>query len=238
MNEYYLKKEKKLRRDMEKYLAPAARAIEEKTGKPYGDILEETWSCYRKDMMEHFPYIGGDKASGTRNLTGAYVFVALGVVMLRHGATMEEWGLIATDAYRKYFEKIPGFIRHLGPKLISHPDFAVKMLRRKDEKNRKNAIINHGSFETSVKAPTEDYPVIYHVNVCPLHRFARAFGYMEFMPYICNLDYVMFESFGIPFYRERTCSSGDTCCDFKFSDTLPVVPSWPCHAVTPGDSLK
>ncbi len=55
--------------------------LEQASGRPYDDLLAEIWNVYQTEMMEHFPYIGGDEASGTKNLTGAYVFVAMGEVL-------------------------------------------------------------------------------------------------------------------------------------------------------------
>lgn len=35
-------------------------------------------------MLEYFPYIGGDAASGTKNLTEAYILVAMGEALRRY----------------------------------------------------------------------------------------------------------------------------------------------------------
>lgn len=35
------------------------------------------------------------------------------------------------------------------------------------------------------------------------------------MPYLCNLDYVMFGILGAPLYREHTCFDDGDYCDFK-----------------------
>ena len=61
--------------------------LEQISSRPYEDLLKEIWDVYEKDMMERFPYIGGDEASGTKNLTGAYVFVAMGEVLKNMGQT-------------------------------------------------------------------------------------------------------------------------------------------------------
>ena len=55
--------------------------LEEPSGKKYKEIIEEIWAYYENGLLDKFPYIGGDKASGTRNLTGAYCFVAMGEVL-------------------------------------------------------------------------------------------------------------------------------------------------------------
>ena len=80
------------------------------------------------------------------------------------------------------------------------------MLLKKDAKNAANAVKNPGSFETQTQIPPEEgYDFSYHNLVCPLSIFAKKYGYEEYMPYLCNLDNVMFGILGAPLYREHTC---------------------------------
>lgn len=231
MHEYYESKKEKLKKTMNGYLKPISKELEEETGTSFSKLEEEVWEYYELNLLEHFPYIGGDKISGTRNLTGAYMFVALGVVCQRYGMTLDRWGYLCTVAYRRFFEKIPKCLRSLARKVLMKSDFTTKMLKKKDVKNHENALKNPGSFETQTQEPTKEYPVMYYNLVCPLADFAKKYGYMEYMPYICNLDYVMFEVLNVPFYREKTCARGDEYCDFKMKKNAPVQASWPCHGL-------
>lgn len=238
MHPYYEKNQARLKKELEHWLKPVGPELEQRTGCRFSDLLEQIWECYRSQMLERFPYIGGDKSSGTRNLTGAYSFVAMGVVCRQYGLSLEEWGQLTTTAYQRFFEQFPAVVRRLAGSLIRRPALVRKMLQKKDAKNAANAAENPGSFVTRVQPPTEEYPVIYHMTVCPLADFARRYGYMEYMPYLCNLDYAMFAALNVPFYREKTCAAGDGFCDFKLRPGAPVVPAWPCHGLDPDDPLK
>ena len=46
------------------------------------------------------------------------------------------------------------------------------------------------------------------------------------MPYLCNLDYVMFGILGAPLFREHTCFEG-AYCDFKLKNGAQPMPYWP-----------
>ena len=46
------------------------------------------------------------------------------------------------------------------------------------------------------------------------------------MPYLCNLDYVMFGILGAPLFREHTCFEGEYC-DFKLKNGAQPMPYWP-----------
>ena len=239
MDEYYEKNKGKIKKEMCGYLELISKELKEDTGKSFDMLIEEIWSVYKSDFLERFPFIGGDKASGTRNLTGAYSFVAMGEVCRKnYGMTLERWGYLTTLCYKRYFSKIPSFLTKIAGWALTKPNLLYKMLRKKDEKNITNARMNPGSFETETQNPTKEYPAGYNVLVCPLAEFAKKYGYMEYMPYICNLDYVMFEAFNVPFYRECTRADGDEFCDFKLKSGAPVNKSWPCHILTEGDPLK
>ncbi|MGP1523111.1 MAG: hypothetical protein ACTTKC_07430, partial [Treponema sp.] len=65
MHPYYKKSEQKLKKEANAYLKLIACEIETIFQKPYEQAFEDIWRVYSDDLMEKFPYIGGDKASGT-----------------------------------------------------------------------------------------------------------------------------------------------------------------------------
>lgn len=75
---------------MNKLLSLIRPELEEASGRKYGDVFAVIWTYYEEELLERFPYIGGKCASGTRNLTGAYSFVAMGEVLQKYGVDLEE----------------------------------------------------------------------------------------------------------------------------------------------------
>ena len=161
-------------------------------------------------------------------MTGAYYFVAMGEVLKRYSTTMEDIGHIMVYSYERNTMKMPGFVRALMGKIYRSPKLLNKMLLKKDEKNAKNAAANPGSFETETQIPPESgYDFSYHNLVCPLAASARKYGYEEYMPYLCNLDYVNFGLLDAPLYREHTCFEDGDYCDFKLRLGEKPLPYWP-----------
>ncbi len=111
-------------------------------------------------------------------------------------------------------------------------------MKKSAEKNRKNALKNPGSFETEVLKPTKEFPIRMNNTVCPIYEFAKKQGYMEYMPYLCNLDYTLFKCADASLYREKTCADGDDYCDFKFKANAPIPSTWPPHVLDQNDPLK
>ena len=228
MHEYYRNTAAKIRKTNEKYLSFIRKELCERTGQDYNALCEEIWNCYKENMLEYFPYIGGDKASGTKNLTGSFGFVAMGEVLKKYGASLEEIGHLMVLSYERNTLAMPLPVRKLMGKLFTSPKLLNRMFTKKDTSNAENARINPGSFETkTVIPPEEGYGFSYHNLVCPLSNFARAHGYEEYMPYLCNLDYVMYGVLGVPLYREHTCFEDGDYCDFKLKIGSPALPYWP-----------
>jgi hypothetical protein len=228
MHEYYQKNAPKLKKAMNGLLKPIASELERRSGRSYADVFALIWDHYEKNMLEHFPYIGGDTVSGTKNLTGAYCFVSMGEVLKAAGASIEEIGHLMTLAYERRFSALPGIVRTVVRKSYTNAGSLNRKFRKKDAQNAANAAKNPGSFETKTVIPPEKgYDFSYHNLVCPLSNFAKAHGYEEYMPYLCNLDYVMFGAFGVPLFREHTCFEDGDYCDFKLKTDAEPMRYWP-----------
>ncbi len=228
MHEYYASKRKKYKKALNRFLLPVAGECEAICHKPYKEIYREVWHYYDRRLLDRFPYIGGDGVSGTKNLVGAYFYVAMGCVLKRYGASVEEIGRIMVISYERVMKKIPKPLRFLMGRVYQSPGLLALIMPKKDAKNAANAAKNPGSFQTQTQNPPEEgYDFSYHNLVCPLSAFARQFGYEEFMPYLCNLDYVMFGSMNAPLYREHTCFMNGDYCDFKLKLGEKPLPYWP-----------
>ena len=228
MHEYYRNIIQKLKKENEGYLHFVKAEMEQKTGKPYRKVWQEIWDFYERNLLEHFPYIGGDKVSGTKNLTGAYSFVAMGEVLKRYGVSLEDSAHLMVLAYERKYQSIPRPVRAVMGKMFSSSRLVAKMYRKKDRKNAENAAKYPGSFETkTMQPPAEGCAFTYHNLVCPLSDFAKKYGYGEYMPYLCNLDYVMFGVLGVPLYRRHTCFADGDYCDFSLKPGAPLLPYWP-----------
>ena len=120
MHAYYQKSKNKLQREMNNYLKLVKPELEEIFRKPYPQIFAEVWEYYEQAMLEHFPFIGGDRSSGTKNLTGCMFFIAIGVVGKRYGLSIHDWGRLSTTLYERYFDRVPRPLRRLIGGVFNH----------------------------------------------------------------------------------------------------------------------
>lgn len=116
-------------------LALVAAELEAAGGKPYADAFPQIWTIYKQNMLACFPYIGGDAASGTKNLTEAYMLVAMGEYLKGCGAEMDTIGHLMTMAYERRMLKMPRLVRRLMGKIFTTPKLLNKVLLKKDAQN-------------------------------------------------------------------------------------------------------
>ena len=139
MHEYYEKNLNKWNKTLTAYMNLIRSELNSITGQSYDVLVQEIWTDYQTHMLERFPYIGGDAASGTKNLTGAYMFVSMGEILKKYGVTTEQSGHLMILIYERQFKKIPSFLRRLMGKIFTNPGFLTKMFLKKDRQNALNA---------------------------------------------------------------------------------------------------
>ena len=132
-------------------------------------------------------------------------------------------------AYERKYQAIPRPVRAVMRKIFSSPRLVTKMYRKKDRENTENAAKYPGSFETKPCSRLQraaSLLIILSFAHCP--DFAKKkYGYEEYMPYSCNLDYVMFGVLGVPLYRRHTCFANGDYCDFSLKSGVQPLPYWP-----------
>ena len=88
---------------MNNYLKLVKPELEEIFRKPYPQIFAEVWEYSEQELLEHFPFIGGDTSSGYKNLTGCIFFIAIGAVGERYGLFIAGRGRLYATLYARLF---------------------------------------------------------------------------------------------------------------------------------------
>ena len=152
MHEYYQRRRDSLKKTMHSFLNLIAPELEAACGVAFETAFSDSWAIYEREMLEHFPYIGGDDASGTKNLTEAYMLVAMGELLGRCGTALEERGRLMTLAYERRMQKMPALLRRVMGKAFTSPKLLNRMFLKKDAQNAANAAKHPGSFDPNTAA--------------------------------------------------------------------------------------
>ncbi len=60
------------------------------------------------------------------------------------------------------------------------------------------------------------FAIFYYFTRCPLNDYARAYGYMEILPVMCELDFQLAGLYHARLYREQMLAGGGRICDYWF----------------------
>ncbi len=85
---------------------------------------------------------------------------------------------------------------------------------KKSDRYRDNAWGN--TWKVEVNPENRNIGIAYHLHTCPLYDFAKKYGYMELLPYMCNTDSLVAEQFHARLIRHRVLSEGDDVCEYWY----------------------
>ena len=235
MHEYYAKRQKKYLKKMRSELGVVSSEIEQAFHKSYFEILREAEEIYINNFLEDMPYIGGNKSMNNQDLTDACFYAALYEVGKKYGVSVETVGKIANDAKEKLFEKIPSFFRGLVPKIFN-TKLGQYLLRKFSDKSKECAGYEY-SWLFDYEEPDEIYSHKIRAIRCGTCKYFRDKNIVELLPYICNLDYVIWGKMGLPMYRENALGYGDDSCTMYIKRNEKIPDTWPPHGLR-RDGLK
>ena len=195
----------------------------------YGD---EKAAVMRGEMMDEYrrlipgvPYIGGRRNINDRPMTMAPYALALYRVVVRYGGSVEDAGELLHLSMRSQLDRIPRVLRHA----IGRQRFG-RLRKRKLEKaaRRSQARRYEGDWvfeRIEGDGETFDFGIDYTEG--GIVKYLDAHEADELGPYLCDLDYVMFEAMGIGLHRTKTLAWGCDRCDFRLSKHGVTSAPWP-----------
>jgi hypothetical protein len=172
-------------------------------------------------LLPEVPYIGGRRNMFSEFLFGAARSLAIYRVMVRHGGSLEDTGKMMHLRGRAATTRLPLWVRHriTMPLLVRKMTTAARLSQRRryPEDWVCETVDGDGlSFDFGLD-----------VTECGDVKFLRAQGAEELCPYICDLDYVLFESLGAGLTRTKTLAWGCDRCDFRVSKNADTTALWP-----------
>jgi hypothetical protein len=211
-SDYYTSRSSKLLDQLDKFLTQSRTLLI----KHYGEVQAATMHRETLDEYERLipdlPYIGrGNLFTG--NLVQSAWALALYRVIRRHGGSVEEAGEIIHRAEEAEVNREPAFLRRLKGKFrLSR--WAVRMMQNAARRSQKQEYPGDWVFEV-VEGDGRTFDVGMDVTECGIVKFLHAQDADELAPYLCNLDYLVYQSTGVELRRTMTLSWGCEKCDFR-----------------------
>lgn len=168
-------------------------------------------------LIPQLPYIGGGQNPHTALIVGAAMFLALYRPLKARGRPVEEIGALASEAVEAVYGLFPRFLF----RLYGRQTFSQHTLHRAHERALESRQRRYpGDWVYAVvegDGSAFDWGLDYlECGICKLYH---AQGAGEFVPYLCQLDFIASDWFGWGLARTMTLAEGNEKCDFRFTRT-------------------
>jgi hypothetical protein len=181
----------------------------------------------RREMLDEYraviplvPYIGGHRNRLSSGLTLSSWALAVYRVVLRHGGDAQDAGEVLDRYVRATVDRIP---RPLRRRLLgARRSRAQRMARRTQQGRYPGDWV--AEFVDGAGQPF-DFGIDY--TECGIVKFLHAQGADELTPYLCHLDYVVWEAAGQQLTRTKTLAWGCDRCDFRTTCSGTTTATWP-----------
>ena len=236
-SDYYTSRSRKLLKQLDKFLTQSRALLVERYGEMQAaTIRQETLDEYER-LIPDLPYIGKGNIF-TGNLVQSAWALALYRVIRRHGGSLEEAGEVIHRAMEAKVNRTPAFLRRLKGKFrLSR--WAVSMMQNAARRSQKREYPGDWIFEV-IEGDGETFDVGMDVTECGIVKFLHAQGADELAPYLCNLDYLVYQATGVELRRKMTLSWGCEKCDFRMVGDGDPIETWPPRFIEKhcGDSAE
>lgn len=238
MHLYYLKNKKRYAKEIDKLLSFGKVEVEELFKEDFSVIVNQVKNTFESEILPKIPYVGGSQnANDTNNLVGCCEYAALFWVGRAYNLADEQVGELLTKLEERHFKQLPDILQKVIRKLMKRK-FVQKMLSNIAENSLKFSKDYPYAWEYKYEEPDNEYSHKYCCTRCGACMFLTEIGLGDAMPYICNIDFIAFSAYGLPYYRNEVIGYGDKQCANLFKiDGNVITDNWPPHGIR-NDGLK
>jgi hypothetical protein len=167
-------------------------------------------------LIPEIPYIGGQENPLTDTLVQMTSMLALYRVLKAHDKPVTEIGEIVYEMGQRWTEQLPAFARQLIGRLYMS-QFWRRRTRRKAAVSQQRDFLDNFVFEV-VEGGGEAFEWGINYMECGVVKFFERQQAAELSPYMCQLDFLMFQALGLKLQRQGTIAQGCSHCDFRFGN--------------------
>ena len=238
MHSYYLKHKKRYSKEIEKLLSFGKTEVEKLFKEDFSVIVNQVKNTFERDILPKIPYVGGShNANDANNLVGCCEYAALFLVGRKYNLSDEQIGELLTKLEERHFKPLPVNIQKAIRKFMKRK-FIQNLLKKIAKNSQKFAKEYPYAWEYIYEEPDDEYSHKYSCIRCGAYIFLNEMGLGDIMPYICNIDFVAFSAYGLPYYRNKVIGYGDEKCSNLFKiDADVITNNWPPHGIR-NDGLK
>lgn len=178
-----------------------------------GRIMHET-NVEFTQLIPDIPYIGGKSNSLTELMEQMTTLLALYRVLTRHGQPTADIGSIVQKMAQAWIAQFPLLARRLLGRFYMSSWNRQRVAQKAEVSQRRRYADDFVQEVVVGNGRSYDWGINY--LECGVVKFFRQQGAEEFVPYMCEIDNLLFPAIGIELTRTGTIANGQTHCDFRF----------------------
>jgi len=214
-SEFYITHKNRIIRSIKLALPHYKRVLAQYYGQKFADqvILEMVEGF--EEQLSTLPYIGGFRNKLTTNLYQGAALLVLCKTLKQYGKDKEEIGKIIVLGTEAFYRSFPlNFLLRLQGKTF----LAKYGMKKRYEEAQKSQLRQYAGDWVYQIVEGDESGFVFGVDYteCGLVKYFRSQDALEFLPYLCQLDYPMCEGMHIGLDRTLTIAQGGEKCNFRF----------------------
>lgn len=215
---YYLERKPKILKEFNAILKAAKKVLSTNFDEKTLQIMLQDMRSQFEELIPRIPYIGGDENLLTRNLLICAEYLPICKVLQQHNLSYEQINDVVRNICKLQLANMP-FFSKLGLKLLWKFMFSKGLQKQmqKDAKKSQEKIYPDSFVYKFVKGDGITCNFGFDFSDCAICHFFAKEGAAEFVPIMCELDYVLADFAKVKLTRTSTIAHGDKYCNFRYS---------------------
>ncbi len=208
---FYVSRKARLLRSFDQATGWVKPPLVDRYGQAFAQVVVDKARQEYERLLPHIPFIGGAKNRWTTDLLESAQILAFFRAMQACGKSSGESADLLYEGMRLRLARYPRFLlQWLGRLQFSR--LFLNGLERQAAETRKH-LYPDNFVATIVKGDGTQFDWGIDFTECAIHKFYKAQGALEFLPYLCQLDYLTSAAFGLGMVRTQTLAAGDDRCN-------------------------
>jgi hypothetical protein len=208
---YYLSQKKSLMRSFEHVSKWVKTPLVNRYGKELSQALLKHARENYETLIPDIPFIGGKRNRWTSDLLESVQILALYQAMQVYEIPPGEIAEVLSEGMQIRLAQYPCFLLRLMGRWQFSKLF-LRMLERQAAETHKHQYPDNFVAEV-VNGDGKDFDWGIDFTECAIQKLYKAQNALEFLPYVCRLDYLTSAAFGIGLVRTKTLANSDERCN-------------------------
>ena len=198
-----------------------AGVLTERFGAPTARLIRREMLQEYRALVPGLPDLGGRSNPESMSMFLAPWALALYRVVRRHGGSLEDAGEAIHYAIQTLYGRIPRRLRLAMGRSSTKEKAALKARWFAEHDYPDNWVYEF------VDGAGQPFDFGLDATQCAIVNYLHSQSADELTPYLCDLDYVVFEAMGLGLTRTKTLAWGCDRCDFRVTNPGTTTSTWP-----------